>query len=158
MENIAAKASFLKNEYVNLLATINPDTKGAWGKMNVHQMIEHMSYSFRQANGKDNYSLVTPEENVPKMQAFLMSEKPFRENTPNVLIGDNTIPVVHTDIRDSIAELQTEIDHFFEIYQEPGKTITNPFFGNLDYEMQVQLLHKHALHHLKQFGIDTQAN
>lgn len=157
MENIAAKANFLKHGYVNLLTTIDPDTKGAWGKMNVHQMIEHMSYSFRQASGKDKYTLVTPEDNVPKMQAFLMSEKPFRENTPNVLIGDNTIPVAHAAISDSITELQAEIDHFFEVYKDAGKTITNPFFGNLNYEMQVQLLHKHALHHLKQFGVEVPA-
>ncbi|MBS1773402.1 MAG: hypothetical protein JST82_11120 [Bacteroidetes bacterium] len=155
MDNIQAKADFLKNDYVKLLSDINPDTKGVWGKMNVHQMIEHMSYSFRQANGKDTYTLITPEENVPKMQAFLMSEKPFRENTPNVLIGDNTIPVVHSDIKDSLKELQNEINHFFEVYKKEGKTLTNPFFGSLDYTLQVQLLHKHAWHHLRQFGVEA---
>ena len=153
MENISGKADFLKNDYVSLLSTINIATKGLWGKMNVHQMVEHMSYSFRQASGKDKYTLVTPEENVPKMQAFLMSEKPFRENTPNVLIGDKTIPVIHTNINDSLNELQDEINYFFEAYKEDGKTFTNPFFGSLDYNMQVQLLHKHAWHHLRQFGI-----
>ena len=154
MENIAAKADFLKTKYVPLLSSVNPDTGGAWGKMNFHQMVEHMSYSFRQANGKDKYTLVTPEENVSKMQAFLMSEKPFRENTPNVLIGDNTVPVVHPDIKDSLNELQNEINLFFEVYTQEGKTITNPFFGVLNYDMQIQLLHKHAWHHLKQFGIN----
>jgi hypothetical protein len=155
MEHITAKADFLKNDYVRHLSAINPATKGLWGKMNVHQMIEHMSYAFRQASGKDSYALITPEENVPKMQAFLMSEKPFKENTPNVLIGDNTIPIVHADINDSLSELQDEINNFFEAYKEADKTITNPFFGNLDYKMQVQLLHKHAWHHLKQFGFEV---
>jgi hypothetical protein len=155
MENITTKADFLKNDYVNLLSTINPETKGLWGKMNAHQMTEHMVYAFRQASGKDSYTLLTPEDNVPKMQAFLMSEKTFKENTPNVLIGDNTIPVVHANIKDSLKQLQDEINYFFEAYKEPGKTITNPFFGNLDYNMQVQLLHKHAWHHLRQFGIET---
>lgn len=155
MENIQAKAAFLKNDYVNLLSSLAPDTKGLWGKMNVHQMIEHMSYSFRQGNGKDPYSIITPEENVPKMQAFLMSDKPFRENTPNVLIGDNTLPVKHAKIQESLNELQSEIDYFIDLFtKEPGKIITNPFFGNLNYAMWVQLLHKHAWHHLRQFGIE----
>ncbi len=154
MENVAAKADFLQHQLVPLLATINPATKGLWGKMNVHQMIEHMSYSFRQANGRELYTVVTPAEHIPKMQAFLMSEKPFRENTPNVLIGDDTIPEKNATIQEALDELQNEIGHFFEVYKEDGKSLDNPFFGNLNYDMQVQLLHKHAWHHLKQFGID----
>lgn len=154
MEHIQEKAAFLKNEYVTLLAGISADTKGLWGKMNVHQMIEHMSFSFRQASGKDKYALLTPEENVPKMQAFLMSDKPFRENTPNPIIGDNTIPEKNATIQDALNELQTEINDFFAVFDvQPDTVITNPFFGNLNYEMWVQLLHKHSWHHLRQFGV-----
>lgn len=156
MGNIQEKAAFLKNEYVKLLAGINTDTKGLWGKMNVHQMIEHMSFSFRQANGKDKYALLTPEENVPKMQAFLMSDKPFRENTPNPIIGDNTVPEKNASIQDALNELQTEMNDFFAVFEtQPDSVITNPFFGNLNYEMWVQLLHKHSWHHLKQFGVEA---
>lgn len=156
MENIDGKAAFLKNEFVNALAEIAPDTKGLWGKMNVQQMIEHMSFSFRQANGKDKYSLLTPEENVPKMQAFLMSDKPFKENTPNPIIGNDTIPEKNATVQDALHELQTEINDFFAVFDtQPDAVITNPFFGNLNYEMWVQLLYKHSLHHLKQFGISS---
>jgi hypothetical protein len=156
MENIQGKASFLKNEFVNTLAEIAPDTKGLWGKMNVHQMIEHMSFSFRQANGKDKYALLTPEENVPKMQAFLMSDKPFRENTPNPIIGDDTIPVKNATIQAALNELQTEINDFLALHEtKPDTVLTNPFFGDLNYDMWVQLLYKHSLHHLKQFGFSS---
>ncbi len=156
MENIQGKASFLKNEFVNTLAEIAPDTKGLWGKMNVHQMIEHMSFSFRQANGKDKYALLTPEENVSKMQAFLMSDKPFRENTPNPIIGEDTIPVKNATIQAALNELQTEINDFLALYEtKPDAVLTNPFFGDLNYDMWVQLLYKHSLHHLKQFGIGS---
>lgn len=155
MGSIQEKADFLKNEYVKRLAGINTDSKGLWGKMNVHQMIEHMSFSFRQANGKDKYTMLTPEENVPKMQAFLMSDKPFRENTPNPIIGDNTIPEKNATIQDALNELQTEINDFFAVFDaQPDAVITNPFFGSLNYEMWVQLLYKHSLHHLRQFGVE----
>ena len=148
------KAQFLKNELVNKYRSIHPDAAPLWGKMNPHQMIEHMSYSFRQANGKDSYNCVTPEEHLPRMQAFLMSDKPFRENTPNQLLPDTPPPPVHSNVEDSLTELQQEIDDFFSVFEkDPGKILTNPFFGELNYEMWVQLLHKHSWHHLRQFGI-----
>lgn len=157
MNNIEKKASFLRNEFTGLLSQLTADTQRRWGKMAAQQMIEHMSYSLRQANGKDIYELVTPEEQVPKMQAFLMSEKPFKENTPNVLIGEDTIPNNRANIADAITELREELDHFFDVFdKEPNKKIMNPFFGELNYEMWVQLLHKHAWHHLNQFGIEKE--
>ncbi|MBS1779480.1 MAG: hypothetical protein JST70_09175 [Bacteroidetes bacterium] len=154
MENLGTKATFLRNDLVKMLATIDPATKPLWGKMNPQQMVEHMSYAMRQASGKDPYTIVTAEEHLPRMQAFLMSEKPFRENTPNQLLPDEPAPAKHESMQDSLNDLQAEIDHFFHVYgTDPQKTITNPFFGELNYDMQVQLLHKHAWHHLRQFGI-----
>jgi hypothetical protein len=89
------------------------------------------------------------------MQAFLQSDKPFKENTPNKLLPDEPAPAVHDNIQDSLNELQAEIEHFFKEYaQDPEKVVTNPFFGHLDYDMQVQLLYKHAWHHLRQFGVN----
>jgi hypothetical protein len=153
MENIQEKAHFLAKEYTAKLKTLQPETPQLWGKMNVQQMIEHMSDYVRIASGKSIVPSVTPEENIPKMQGFLMSEKPFRENTPNVLMSDTPIPVRHATQEASIHELQQELDYFFEAYEkEKGKKIPSPFFGELNYEMQVQLLHKHAWHHLRQFG------
>lgn len=156
MENLAEKAYFLRNEYIDKLRSIDPAAKGQWGKMNAAQMIEHMSYSFRQANGKDLYTCVTPEENLPRMQAFLTSEKPFRENTPNQLLPDEPEPPKQATIEEALAELKGEIDDFFKAFEEaPDRIITNPFFGDLGYDMWVQLLYKHAWHHLRQFGINT---
>jgi hypothetical protein len=153
MESIAAKAEFLRTEFADRLRKLDPASPRNWGKMNVLQMIEHMSYSLRQANGKDIYTCVTPAENLPRMQAFLMSEKPFRENTPNQLLPDEPEAPKHTSTTAAIDELQNEIDQFFKVFHAPNKIITNPFFGDLNYEMWVQLLHKHAWHHLRQFGI-----
>lgn len=155
MDNLSAKAYFLRNEFIDKLKLIEPAAKPLWGKMNLHQMIEHMSYSLRQANGKDLYTCVTPEENIPRMQAFLMSEKPFKENTPNQLLPDTPDVPKRKDIDDALTELKAETEDFFKVFEkEPDRVITNPFFGDLTYDMWVQLLHKHAWHHLRQFGIN----
>lgn len=159
MEQIEQKARFLKEEYTPLLRQADPAAERRWGKMNFHQMIEHMSDSVRIGNGKDPHQLVTPEAHVPKMQAFLMSDKPFKENTPNRLIPDEPVPVRHEDIKLSISELQREIDDLFEHFGEDReKTVMNPFFGALNRDMWIQLLHKHAWHHLRQFGIEQPVN
>jgi len=155
MENLAAKADFLKSEYSKILSTIDLNAERKWGKMNVQQMIEHMSDYVRVGCGKTVLPLQTPVEHLPKYQEFLRSEKPFRENTPNSLMSDTPADVRHASKEGAISEIQGELDNFFEVFRnEPNKIVTNPFFGDLDYDMSVQLLHKHAWHHLRQFGVE----
>jgi len=63
-------------------------------------------------------------------------------------------PVKNRSAEEAITELQLEINDFFSSFEkEKFQTTRNPFFGDLNYEENVQLLFKHALHHLKQFGI-----
>jgi hypothetical protein len=154
MENLEQKAHFLKEEYTKILSGLDTDTPGKWGKMNLQQMIEHMSDYVRIASGRTLMEIVTPEDKLPRMRAFLESGKPFPENTPNALMPETPLPVRHVTKAEAVAELQNELDHFFAVHeQETGRTTANPFFGHLVYEQQVQLLHKHATHHLRQFGV-----
>jgi hypothetical protein len=148
------KLSFLLNEYPLLLRKIDPLSKGHWGKMNVQQMIEHMTDSVREANGKQLRTLVTPEDRLPKMKEFLMSEKEFRPETKNALMGDDPAPVNKASVKEAIDELEIELGDFVNRFKNDNESrITNPFFGELNFEEWIQLLHKHAIHHLKQFGI-----
>lgn len=152
---IQQKADFLQNDYIAQLRALPEDTAPKWGKMNVRQMIEHMSDYVRIANGKTSANIVTEEERLPRMQSFLMSDKPFPENTPNVLMPDMPPAVKNPSKNAAVDELKSELAHFADVYNaDSAKTLANPFFGVLDYEQQVQLLHKHATHHLRQFGIE----
>src|SRR3954469_17556398 len=116
MENLDQKAHFLKNEYTQKLSSLPADAPRKWGKMNVQQMIEHMTDYMRIANGRNAQPTVTPEDKLPRMQGFLASEKPFPENTPNSLMPDIPVPTKHTSKQDAINELQAEIDHFFAVH------------------------------------------
>jgi hypothetical protein len=154
METIASKTAFLKYDYIKKLMDLDAHTAAAWGKMNVQQMIEHMSDYVCIASGKTVYALHTAEDRLPKMQGFLMSDKPFQENTPNPLMPDVPPMVRHVKKENAIAELEQELNYFFEVFNaHPNAKHMNPFFGELDYPMQIQLLHKHAMHHLRQFGV-----
>ena len=156
MENLEQKAQFLREDYTKALTALDENTEHKWGKMNVRQMIEHMADYVRIASGKSQVRNVTPENVLPRMQNFLASEKPFPENTPNVLMPDVPEPVKHETKEAAVAELQDELNDFFAVYeQKEGLITTNPFFGDLDFDHQVQLLHKHATHHLKQFGVEV---
>ncbi|GAA4463177.1 hypothetical protein GCM10023093_11060 [Nemorincola caseinilytica] len=157
MENLQQKANFLRSGYTAMLQQLDENAGRKWGKMNVRQMIEHMSDYIRIASGRTYMDVITPAEHLPRMQAFLESEKPFRENTPNSLMADEPPALRHTSKQAAIAELQEEVDHFFKAYEsEPGRAVNNPFFGVLNYDQQVQLLYKHSTHHLRQFGVDMQ--
>ncbi len=152
----AAKADFLRNSLVPLLKEIPSDTQPLWGKMTLQQMIEHFSDAVRIASGKLVVtSLFTPEDALLKMQAFLMSDKPFRENTVNPMMPEVPAPVRNSSIKAALEELQSEVRYFFDVFRaNEHLTTTNPFFGELNYDMNVQALYKHAAHHLRQFGVN----
>jgi hypothetical protein len=151
------KIDFLKYRFVALLKQIPSDTPPLWGKMTLQQMIEHFTDYTRIASGKTVFSdIVTPAEHLERSREFLMSEKPFRENTPNPLMPEVPAPVRNPSAAHAIKELKTEIDYFFTVFEKNNLMVTrNPFFGDLNFEQNVQLLQKHALHHLKQFGISA---
>ncbi|MEP6512512.1 MAG: hypothetical protein ABJA79_01490 [Parafilimonas sp.] len=150
------KYNFLKNDFPVLLQQLQPDAKGKWGVMNAQQMVEHFSDAVRMASGKLDLPVVNTGERLEKSYQFMMSDIPFKENTKNPLLSETPFPVKHATMQQAISELELEIDDFFKTYENDNeRRITNPFFGNLNFEDQVHLLHKHAAHHLKQFGIET---
>ena len=151
------KEDFLRTKLIPILQKINPDNKPLWGKMNLQQMIEHYAGdAVRNANGRLKIdTIITPPENLGSMREFLMSEKPFRENTRNVLMGEEPPPLRYKTVQGAIGALQQELIYFFEDFEKnTALTTRNPFFGDLNFEQNVQLLYKHALHHLRQFGVE----
>ncbi|HWJ90418.1 MAG TPA: hypothetical protein VNR87_04865, partial [Flavisolibacter sp.] len=63
-------------------------------------------------------------------------------------------PVKNISCNAALDELENEIKHFFSVFEKNNLRVTrNPFFGDLNYEENIHLLHKHALHHLRQFGV-----
>jgi hypothetical protein len=152
------KENFLRTRLVSLLQQLDPATAPRWGKMSVQQMIEHYAIdAVRNASGRLKIEkLVTPPGNLARMREFMMSDKPFKENTVNPLMGEEPLPPHHKTVQAAIGALQQELIYFFEAYEkQPDMKILNPFFGELDFEQNVQLLYKHAVHHLRQFGVEV---
>lgn len=149
------KEQFLKEEFAKHLAQIPADSPALFGKMNVHQMIEHMGYAFKQASGSVPLEAIGDADTTEKMYRFMMSDKPFRDNTPNPYLPDTPAAPIANSIAESLVALQKDIENFFSTFKDDEEMIIpNPFFGNLNRTEWIHLLHKHAHHHLRQFGID----
>ena len=149
-----AKEKFLKEDFIPLLEKLNGTERGKWGVMNAQQMIEHFADAVKNASGKLILPVVNEGERLQKSREFLMSDIPFKENTKNPLIPEEGVNLRQPNTESAIKKLQKELDYFFEIFgNHPNLKTKNPFFGELDYDMNIQLLHKHAMHHLKQFGL-----
>lgn len=151
---IKAKEEFLKNDFIPLLGKLNADDKAEWGIMNAQQMVEHFADAVKNASGKLILPMLNEGERLQKSRDFLMSEEPFKQNINNPLIPKEGIPHRQPDLQSAINKLQKELNYFFEVFEKThGLQTGNAFFGQLDYNMNVQLLYKHALHHLGQFGL-----
>ena len=150
------KENFLRTKLVRYLQQLDPATPPRWGKMSVQKMIEHFAGdAVRNASGRLKIdTILTPPENLQRMRDFMMNDKPFKENTRNPLLGEEPGPLRFKTVQAAIGGLQQELIYFFEAFEKNPSLITrNPFFGDLNFEQNVQLLHKHALHHLRQFGV-----
>ncbi len=150
------KENFLRTKLISYLQRLDPATIPQWGKMSVQQMIEHYGGdAVRNANGRLKMEkIITPPENLDRMREFMMSDKPFKENTKNPLMGEEPLPLRYKTVQAAIGALQQELIYFFEAFEKNPLLITrNPFFGDLNFEQNVQLLYKHAQHHLRQFGV-----
>jgi len=148
------KEKFLTEEYIILLKKLKADEKPQWGVLSAQGMVEHMTDSIGIAWGRLNEPMQTPPEFVEKAKGFAMSDKPFKPNTKNSLMSETPAQLRHANLEEAIKELENEVLLFTTHYQfNLEASVTNPFFGDLNYGEWVHLLHKHATHHLKQFSV-----
>lgn len=151
------KENFLRTRLVPALQQLDPATPPRWGKMTVQQMVEHLTNEgVRIASGQRKLDrMVTPPEKLQAFRDFLMSDKRFRENTVSPILPPEPTPPVFKTVQAAIGALQEELIYFFEAFEKNPNLVTrNPIFGDLDFEQNLQLLYKHSLHHLKQFGVE----
>lgn len=138
------------------LQKLDAETKPVWGKMNAHQVLEHLADFFNVSTEKIVFDQVTPAEHLPKYREFLYSDKQFRENTkaPQNVLGDEPLPVRQSGFEASREYLQKSVDNFFDFFrQHKDKRTVHPVFGPLTFEEWVLLHYKHVRHHLRQFGL-----
>lgn len=150
------KLDFITTTFPQLIQQANPTTEARWGKMNLQQMIEHVTNFFKVSSNTIQFPLVSPEEHLPKLKAFLLSDKEFRENTkaPEQILPNDPLPLTHVSVVIAIEELEESIKNFITYFEEnKSATTVHPVFGALNFEEWILLHYKHLLHHSKQFNL-----
>lgn len=152
----ATKAHFIRNEFIQLIKNTDGNIIPRWGKMNFQQMVEHVTAFFKVSSARLVLPLVSPEEHLPKLKAFLQSDKEFRENTkaPEQIISEEPLPLRNATLELAFEKLHGSIEEFFNFFaDDPIKTTTHPVFGALNFDEWILLHYKHVRHHSKQFGL-----
>ncbi|HMZ45273.1 MAG TPA: DUF1569 domain-containing protein [Chitinophagaceae bacterium] len=150
------KIEFIVQSFPALLKTANENSKPLWGKMNLQQMVEHVTEFFTISTNPLQQNIITPVDLLPKYKAFILSDKEFKENTqaPVELIPVEPKPLINASIEIAINLLTQEITKFVQYFHlhKNAQTI-HPVFGSLNFDEWVLLHYKHVLHHCKQFGL-----
>ena len=136
-----------KEELLNRVEQLSPESQAQWGKMDVSQMLWHCKYPL---------SLAVKNENKGNGQFFmklfkksLYSDKPFKQGLPTAKF------LVATESKNFSKEKSQIIDLVNKTHELKSRDSWNPhpIFGKLTHEQWGKMEYKHLDHHFKQFGV-----
>lgn len=139
----------VKEEIIERINKLTPQTKPLWGKMNVSQMLAHIQMPIRIAYGthqpKGSFLL---RMLGPLFKSKLWDEKPYKRSLPT----DPTFIMTGSE-----REFEKEKSAVLELLNKfSNETIIgerHPVFGKFSKENWSKATWKHLDHHLKQFGV-----
>lgn len=140
-----------KNDIINRIDQLHPNSKPLWGKMNVSQMLAHCiaptQISTGDVPGKRNIFGILFGKMAKKR---MVSEEPFKKNLPT----DPSFVVKHNpDFYESQQKLITLIEKLYNTDKNELVQRKHPFFGKMTIDEWGLLNYKHFDHHLRQFGV-----
>ena len=144
----------VQNTALLRLSRVQPQTKPRWGRMSAHQMLCHLSDSFKVAIREKQASAATGllQRSIVKWIALYVP-LPWPKGVPTrpeVEQGrGGTIP---TDFESDLQQLRSVIERFTT--RAPGFSLApHPFFGEMSFSEWMRWGYLHTDHHLRQFGV-----
>ena len=127
---------------------LTPESRAAWGKMSVDQMLWHVNQAIGLSLGT-----VTVGPGGPVMPAWLM--RLIVINMPWPKGGPTHPDFVAKKQYDFDAERARLLQYIADLTARPMDSAwpTHPAFGNMSGKQVSTLTHKHLNHHLTQFGV-----
>jgi hypothetical protein len=139
----------VKQEIIDRIHQLSPNTKQVWGKMNVSQMLAHVQMPIRIAFGthqpKGSFLLRLIG---PLFKSKLWDEKPYKQSLPT----DPTFVMIDIE-KDFEKEKAVLIDLVNNFNETSIQGDQHPVFGKLSKHNWSKATWKHLDHHLKQFGV-----
>ncbi|SDM58497.1 oxepin-CoA hydrolase / 3-oxo-5,6-dehydrosuberyl-CoA semialdehyde dehydrogenase [Catalinimonas alkaloidigena] len=147
---------FLQETVPAMLDRLEAGAPRRWGKMSPQHAVEHLSYTVKLSNGKVTMAQVTPDDQLPRYREFLMSDRPFRENTVSPVMPPEPPPLRYPDLATAKAKVKQELQDFYRYFAaHPTAQTVNPVFGPLTRDAWERFHAKHFAHHLRQFGLEA---
>jgi hypothetical protein len=147
-----------KKEILERLGAVRPDSRRQWGRMTPHQMICHLSDSFKFVFGeKEISSISNPFINNPFTRTVV---KWIALYAPLPWIhGAKTRPEVDQEIGgtppDDFERDRRQLGALIERFTAQAKDVEfhpHPFFGDMSVAEWMRWGYLHCNHHLRQFG------
>ena len=130
------------------LAALRPDARPRWGRMTAPQMVTHLLEAFRMPSG-DLQIRRAPMPLRALVRWLMLYVLPFPKGAPT---APQLLARVPKSWDTDVAALQTAIGA--STRPAPGARVgDHPIFGAMSVDDWGVLLHKHADHHFRQFGI-----
>jgi hypothetical protein len=149
MKNIFNEAD--KNEILQRVEKLTPETKALWGTMNVSQMLAHCANAAKMPTGELKTKRVGFPINIigALLKSKILGEGPLRRNSPTA--GELKV----SDPKDFEKEKADFIAALKKLSDggEKAANAGHPFFGKLTPKEWGRINYKHADHHLSQFGV-----
>lgn len=138
------------NEIISRIDKLQPSSQRQWGKMEVAQMMAHLSATMDMASGRLNPPRILIGRLIgPMFRSVFLGEKPFSKNGPT----DKVLKI--SDTRDFAREqegLKQRVRQFHEAGESGCTRHPHPFFGKMAPQDWARGMYKHLDHHLRQFG------
>ena len=139
----------VKQDIIDRINKLTPESKALWGKMNVGQMLAHCQMPIGVAEGTHQLKRNLFARIVgPMVKSMLYNEKPFKRSLPT----DPSF-IMHPQEKDFETEKQKLLAVVSNFSEANMINETHPFFGKLSKEQWSKGMWKHLDHHMQQFGV-----
>ena len=138
----------VKQDIIERIKKLTPQTQRKWGKMDVAQMLSHVqlpikcAYGTHQVKGSFLLKLLGP-----LFKGILYNEKPYKHGLPT----DPTYVVI--DAKNFETEKQILLELVDKFSPETVVLLNHPVWGKMTKEQWSKATWKHLDHHLSQFGV-----
>ena len=140
-----------RDEILQRLAKVGPTSQPRWGAMSPHQMICHLSDSFRASLGE---KYISPSTSIFKRTLFKWMALWLPLSWPQ---GIKTRPEMDQQLGGTAsAAFASDLDQlrnlFERFYSSQGEFAPHAMFGQLSRNERMRHAYLHMDHHLRQFG------
>lgn len=138
----------VKQEIIERINTLTPQSPRQWGKMEVAQMLAHLqqplevALGIRTIKGSFFMNLI-----LPLFKKTLWDEKPWKKGLPT----DATY-ITTGKLKEFVAEKAKLLELVSRFEEKDINLEKHPVFGRMNKEQWSKSAWKHIDHHLKQFG------